>query len=466
MMLAHRVAWVSETVRLSDMTGASGIICAPRNCCTPVSERNRTIDRMTGCGLRRDESKVRDMIERLKWLPAATVIATGLVGGVCTSLASNHLDAPSVIANPQADIGDVYAWTATDGRHLNLVMTIVGHSFSDRLQYVFHIDSGKQFGKTIATTTIVCRFQSSTAVDCRAGRADEARGDPSGLDGLYGRNHRFRVFAGLRADPFFNNVRGTRAAYQTAAAALTNGTAADSAGCPVFSRAASQAIMDQWQHTDGGPATNFLAGWSASALVISVDLDLVNKGGKLLAIWGATVAPDRQLNREGRPLTQQALLRPLTRDDASDRLKEQYAAASPATSKQFVPEIEKSLALYDGFDGKCGNQLFADPEASPSIRYHRLATLLVDDRLWVNSASSVCTQLFAVELANLGGQTALRWDCGGRTIDYNTSNVYRSRLVDGTNTSVDDGVERADRPTSVTAFPFLAAPGPSVAPKY
>jgi hypothetical protein len=29
-----------------------------------------------------------------------------------------------VIADPRADIGDVYAWTAPNGRQLNLAMTI------------------------------------------------------------------------------------------------------------------------------------------------------------------------------------------------------------------------------------------------------------------------------------------------------------------------------------------------------
>jgi hypothetical protein len=39
--------------------------------------------------------------------------------------ASDHLDTPTVIANPDADIGDLYAWTSSDGHRLNLV-TISG----------------------------------------------------------------------------------------------------------------------------------------------------------------------------------------------------------------------------------------------------------------------------------------------------------------------------------------------------
>jgi hypothetical protein len=107
------------------------------------------------------------------------------------------------------------------------------------------------------------------------------------------------------------------------------------------------------------------------------------------------------------------------------------------------------VAIYDSFDGHCGNSL---------LGYRAMATLLADDRLWVNSASGVCTQLLAVELANLAGRKELRNDCGGRTPNYDAVNVYRSLLVDGTYASVDDGVHRDDHVHSTTAFPFLAAP--------
>src|SRR5262249_23254078 len=121
-------------------------------------------------------------------------LVCGLCGG--SARASNHLDTAAVIANPQANIGDMYAWTAADGRHLNLVMDIVGHSFSDKLSYLFHIDSGAEFGKTPDTTQLVCRFPEPALADCRLGNVDRARGDASQVHGLQGARHRFRVFAG------------------------------------------------------------------------------------------------------------------------------------------------------------------------------------------------------------------------------------------------------------------------------
>lgn len=384
-------------------------------------------------------------------------LAALLATGVTAADASDHLDSPSVIADPRADIGDLYAWTSPDGHQLNLVMTIVGHTFSDKLHYVFHVDSGRRFGKTSATTTIDCRLATATEMECRAGYGDYARGDASVPDGLDGRT-RFRVFAGLRDDPFFNNVKGTRAAYNTAVTAMKAGAALDGAGCPAFDRATSDAILDQWRHTDGGPATNFLAGWTPASLVVAIDLDVVEKGGPLLAVWATTSNAQRQIDRMGRPLTGNALLGTIAPAEISDDLKERYNAATPATSASFVGEIEKGLALYDGFDGVCGNGWLADTEAAANDRYRPLATLLADDRLWVDTRATQCEQFFAVERANLSGDTAAARDCGGRTPIEDAVDLYRSLLANGTTSGIDDGVDHDDHVHSTSVFPFLAAP--------
>lgn len=225
------------------------------------------------------------------WLGSSLVTAVLVAAGAYTAHASDHLDTPTLIADPAADIADLYAWTSPDGRRLNLIMTVVAHRFSDRLQYVFHVGSGKRFGETSATTTILCRFDAANAAECWAGDADHARGDASRPAGLEGRNRRFRVFAGLRDDPFFNNVKGTRAALGAAAAALHRGAAVDSAGFPGFDATTSQAILEHWRHTDGGPGTNFLAGWKTAALVVSVDLEVVASGGRQLAVWSGVYRP-------------------------------------------------------------------------------------------------------------------------------------------------------------------------------
>ncbi|MGA8221293.1 MAG: DUF4331 family protein [Candidatus Acidiferrales bacterium] len=359
-------------------------------------------------------------------------------------------------------------------------MDIVAHQFSDRLQYVLHVDSGKKLGKTTATTLIVCRFDAGNAVECWVGDADYVRGDASNTSGLEGENRRFRVFAGLRDDPFFNNVKGARAMYGVAGSAIQHGTQVDGEGCPLFDETTSRSILDTWRHTDGGPATNFLAGWESSSLVLSIDLDVVTKGGDLLAVWGAVhkapkAKPSRaestekkappiprlgeQIERTARPLIKNSLVGgPLAPDNESDQRKEAYNRVARNDWARFSVDIRKSLGLYDGFDGKCGNQWLADTKAKPSKRYERLAGVLADDRVWVNSKSTSCTQFLAVELTEFKTPGALSGDCGGRTPNYDASNVFRSLLSNGTMSGVDDGLHHDDKVHSTTDFPFLGAP--------
>jgi hypothetical protein len=375
--------------------------------------------------------------------------------------ASDHFDSPATVANPAADIGDLYAWTSPEAKQLNLVMTIQGHTFSDRIQYVLHVDSGKAFGHTTATTSIACSFASANAVKCNVGSVDSASGDPTDPAGLEGRNRRFRVYAALRDDPFYNNLKGLLSAYQTAGAAIKNVAAVDGAGCPHFDEATVKAIADQMGHTDGGPAQNFLYNWTVSAIVISVDLSVISEGGKLLAIWGTTSIAGKPIDREGLPFAKNTLLgtAPFSADDASGVRREDFNASLPSTSAQFIPDFQKTLAFQDSLDGKCGNQVLAAPEETPA-RYLPLAKLFAEDRLWVNSASSVCTQFFAVELSSLTGDKALSTDCGGRSPTYDAPNVWRSLLIAGRTTGITDGLHQDEHPPSATVFPFLGPPDP------
>ena len=81
----------------------------------------------------------------------------------------------------------------------------------------------------------------------------------------------------------------------------------------------------------------------------------------------------------------------------------------------------------------------------------RMAKLMADDRLWINSKSGQCREFFAVELARSN-------DCGGRSPLVDAVDVYRAVLVNGTTGGFEDGVDRDDLEHSVDRFPFLAAP--------
>ena len=99
------------------------------------------------------------------------LVSAALVG---MARASDHLDSPATVANPQADIGDVYAWTASEGGSAeschddsrSFVLRI-------RFEYTLHVDSGARvWSYDSASTTIECRFDSlRAAVKCTARRA-------------------------------------------------------------------------------------------------------------------------------------------------------------------------------------------------------------------------------------------------------------------------------------------------------
>jgi hypothetical protein len=403
--------------------------------------------------------------------PARCLVSGALALLCAIGNASDHLDTAAVIADPASDIGDLYAWSSGDGKRLDLVMTIVGGKFSDHVRYEFHIDSGRSVGNTMASTSITCEFNSAFAPDCRLGDIDRARGDANGEAGLESERHRFRVYAGLRDDPFFNNVRGTRAALNMAAAGMAAGAPRDGSGCPRFDARTSAKILDEWRHTEGHAGSNFLAGWTTAALVIEVDLDVVNPGGPLLGIWATTtvrgVTPGHKhhlddgvaIDRMGRALTGNALVGLFATESESDARKSQYNQATSGDWLSFAPEIGASLAIYDGFDGRCGNQWLAKRNAANAGRYAKLAQLLADDRLWVNSDARTCRQYLSVELQR---GRSMKQDCGGRTPNQDAVDVFRSLLVLGRVSGVDDGVARDDAEHSDLKFPFLALPTPAL----
>ena len=191
----------------------------------------------------------------------------------------------------------------------------------------------------------------------------------------------------------------------------------------------------------------------------------MNHGGPLLAVWATTTvraAPPGhapleagvQIDRMGRALTGNALIGTFDSEEASGRRKAQYNQAAPPAWPTFGADLAATLAMYDGFDGVCGNQWLAPRESSAADRYQHLALLLADDRLWVDSRMKRCERYLAVEIVD----RAARPDCGGRTPDYDAVDVFRSLLVNGRTTGVDDGVPRDDRRQSAE-FPYIAAPG-------
>ena len=125
-------------------------------------------------------------------------------------------------------------------------------------------------------------------------------------------------------------------------------------------------------------------------------------------------------------------------------------AARPSTQ-----QFRSVLAVYDGADEVCGNQLLAGADPADH-RNGTLAIVLANDELYVNTDFGVCAQYLGVELDFVGFDNQ---DCGGRTPLYDPIEVSYSALVTGEVSGVNDGLTSdGDGIHSNSVFPFLDPP--------
>lgn len=226
-------------------------------------------------------------------LVAATCLGLGLLPRLAKS--ADHLDSPAAKADPTADINDLYSWM--DGDHAVFALTVypaapAGALFSDQVRYVIHTTSSAKFGDPETNKDIICTFAGTTApqtTSCWLGATDAfATGNASADTGIASEDGKFKVFAGLRKDPFFFNLDGFNATVATvkgASSALTF----DDAGCPQLDHTTAVALQTSLK-TDGGGGgpVDFFKNLTTLAIVVSVDKSLITGGGPVVSAWAAT----------------------------------------------------------------------------------------------------------------------------------------------------------------------------------
>ncbi len=170
----------------------------------------------------------------------------------------------------------------------------------------------------------------------------------------------------------------------------------------------------------------------------------------------------RQIDRMGRAGVNTALVSPLKAAGPRGVDRDAYNVAARTSWGTFRDNIRSSLAVYDGLDTVCGNQILANVANTTPARYDALANALTDDRIYLNSASRRCSQYLAVEL-NATGLLA-NTDCGGRTPNYDTIDVTYTALTNNLTVPVGDGVASDTFLHDENVFPFLAVhvPQPAV----
>lgn len=234
-------------------------------------------------------------------LPLLSIIA--LLCSLAVGHAADHLDAPSLEGNGQADVNDLYAFQSPDNPENTVLILTVNPfagvasptTFGTDLDYEIQIDNT---GDAIADITY------------RANFADTAQGQnltlTSGMttlaSGATGQtvpvNNGGMVQAGLFDDPFFFDLTG---------------------------------FNDGFNFT----GTDTLAGANVSAIVL--EIPSAQLGGPNIGVWGRTVSAGTQVDRVGRPAINTALI-------ASDR-KDAFNLGTPVEDQaNFGAEVQAAIA--------------------------------------------------------------------------------------------------------------------------
>ncbi|MDB4956639.1 MAG: hypothetical protein JWO36_4208 [Myxococcales bacterium] len=247
-------------------------------------------------------------MKKLAFIGSALGLALGALLIVHTSQAADHADAPGTMANPMADINDVYAWMTPDGNSVNLVMTVSPaddgtRHFGPTVEYVFHVSSSATIATagTATETKVICKFANDNSAQCWVGNAYIA-GNPQGA-GIENGDHTIKLFAGRRSDPFFFNLQGFRdvvASVEANAGTLMTAARFDAAGCPdlsgpVFGPIAAnlRATLSEAPVATAPPPcaqddSDCFIHLNVKAIVLQVDKRLLTPGGPVLGVWGST----------------------------------------------------------------------------------------------------------------------------------------------------------------------------------
>lgn len=371
---------------------------------------------------------------------------------------SDHISGPRALADPIADITDVYAFPSpTRPGWLVVVVNTwpfapVEGRFSDGLVYrvrlrPVHVDPD---GRTVLAAespewVVDCVFDPPSAEGAQRGRltlpdgavTEFDVGDGSGQDDGAGA----RVFAGPRWDPFIMDA-------------------------PAGLRTIAEQRLSFTQ-----PGSIYLDGKNVLGLVIELDCAVVL--GRVAAL--AVVAETRtrgtfsvRIERVGRPEVKNLLLGPKQFDQVNRDLEirdlynlEDAFALGRSYARAYRARLNANLAFWDGLDGVTHWPLDASG-AHPLTEFVLADYLVVDPSRPYSEHGS----FLEIERAVMSGHAPRT--CGGRTLNDDVIDVlYNLWINAGSGPVVSDGVDAASRPAT-TAFPYLAPPNldPPVPPDH
>ena len=365
---------------------------------------------------------------------------------------SDHISGPRALAEPVADITDVYAFPSPEQPgSLVLVMNTLPFAsrtslFSDGLVYRFRLrpvaaatSSSRSTLTAVGSKELVldCHFSVPSAAEdsgpVQQGTFTTSTGGSvtfrvNDIEG--GQGHGVRVFGGVRWDPF---IMDAPAALKTIA-------------------------TGELSFSD--PGSIFLDGKNVLAIVAEVDSSLLGDE-QLVGVVAETLTRGTfnvRIERVGRPEVKNMMLAPKQFDTVNRDLEirdlynmEDAFQLGESYRSAYRARLDANLAFWDGLDGKVDWPAADDGG-------HPLTELVLADYLVVDVTKPYQEQgsFFEIEEATLQGKA--HHTCGGRTLNDDVMDTIFTQLINGGNGPViRDGVDRATRPGSRT-FPYLAAP--------
>lgn len=368
---------------------------------------------------------------------------------------SDHFSGPRAIADPTADIADLYVFPSPERPgHLVLVMNVFpaampGVLFSDAVVYRFRLrpvtalSTGARpaFEVGQAESVFSCTF--TTPVQRNGSEAWTQMGTcttPAGEMIFFPVNDEpgteaqgLRVFAGLRLDPFFIDLQGVKATEKLRRLAFN------------------------------AQGSNSLEGQNVLSIVVEAEVGLFGSSGPLFAVAGETMTTGKaplRLERVGRPEIKNVVMSskefdPVNRDLEIRDLYNQEDSfhLAPTYAGAYRARLNANLTFFDSLDGETD----WPPDEQ---RNHPLTELLLADFLVVDVSKPFAeNSCFEIEQALLKGRVPAT--CGGRSLNDDIVDSLYTLLVNGGNgPRIRDGIDQATRP-AVRSFPYLVSPNPN-----
>jgi hypothetical protein len=365
---------------------------------------------------------------------------------------SHHISGPRAVAEPIADITDLYAFPSPERPgHLVLVLNTLPFAppdarFSDALIYRFRLrpleraggNGAAPFEPQPAEHVVDCVFstpegdatgpQQLTCTLPGGGVATVRVGDEQGGEAAAG-----RVFAGPRWDPFILDAPAGLKTIATGKLAFTD------------------------------PGAIYLDGKNVLGLVVEVDCATALDGAALVGVVGETLTRGSlnvRLERAGRPEVPNFMLAPkqfdqVNRDVELRDLWNMDNAFHPSHDYEgaYRARLNANLAFWDGLDGEVDWPL-------DERGVHPLTELMLADFLVVDVTKPYTEHGTFLEIERAARRGEEHRTCGGRALNDDAMDTLLTLLVNDFNGPVvRDGVDQASRPASRT-FPYLAPPNP------